>query len=718
MSTPRVIAWFTWFTAFHWTRRIAVLSKERLSKGATSMSNAFWRSLPLVLLLAASPSLAQRAVAQDEDPPGRVARLNYVQGSISYQVSGDQDWVQADPNRPLTTGDNLWADQDSRGEVHIGSTAIRLSSETGISFLTLDDRTAQIQLAQGTIEVHLRDLTPGDDWEIDTPNLAFTLTRSGEYLISADPDSNTTRIVVREGDGQVTGGGDSWDLPAGQQYILSGTDELSYDARPLPGFNDFEAWCQERDQRENDSISARYVSRDVDGYYDLDNYGQWESDSAYGMVWIPTQVSPSWAPYRMGHWVYIAPWGWTWIDDEPWGFAPFHYGRWCYVRGRWGWVPGPRVVRPVYAPALVAFVGGSGWSVSLSIGDGLAGVAWFPLGPRDVYVPAYRCSPRYVQSVNITNTRIVNVTQVTNVYNSVVINRDVTRVKYMYGRDEHAVTAVRRDTFTGARQVSQGMIRVNSRDIESARVEESAPIAPTRTSYISARARISNARPAVPISRRPVVVRNSPAMANPNRSRNVYTNESPQFNRPSVPRGETPQPKTAPVNNGNQTQQQSRDGFHRFEPPAGLNRTPEPVQRNQDQRAEPNNRTNENYNQQQPRNQNQPSQPNYRVNPSQNQEQPRNQNQGWRTSDQTNQNSNQQEQRPQPEYRYAPPVKAHDNMYDVHPPLNRNQSRTQQAPPKQQEQRTAHPQQQEQRSAPPAQKQSEDHGNRKDSQQR
>jgi len=149
------------------------------------------------------------AAQDDQDPPGRVARLNYIQGSVSYQVSGDQNWVQADPNRPLTTGDNLWADQDSRGEVHIGSTAIRMSNETGISFLTLDDRTVQLQLAQGTIEVHLRRLAPGEAFEIDTPNLAFTLTHSGEYRIETDPNGGSTMIVVREGEGEVTGGGDT-----------------------------------------------------------------------------------------------------------------------------------------------------------------------------------------------------------------------------------------------------------------------------------------------------------------------------------------------------------------------------------------------------------------------------------------------------------------------------------------------------------------------------
>ena len=318
------------------------------------------------------------AAAQDQDPPGRVARLNYIQGSVSYQVSGDQDWVQADPNRPLTTGDNLWADKDSRGEVHIGSTAIRMSSETGISFLTLDDRTTQIQLAQGTIEVHLRILQSGDAFEVDTPNLALTLTQAGEYRIETDPNGGSTVIVVREGAGEVTGGGDTWGLGPRQQYTFNGTDQLTYDAGPAPAFDDFEDWCQSRDQRENDAVSAKYVSRDVDGYYDLDDYGSWQSDSDYGEIWVPSGVAVGWSPYQMGHWVFIEPWGWTWVDSEPWGWAPFHYGRWAYVGDRWGWVPGPIVVRPVYAPALVGFVGGGGFGFSVAFGGGFSGVGWFP----------------------------------------------------------------------------------------------------------------------------------------------------------------------------------------------------------------------------------------------------------------------------------------------------------------------------------------------------
>jgi len=275
----------------------------------------------LFVLTGLIAALPKSAAAQD-DPPSRVARLNYVQGSVSYQVSGDKDWVQADPNRPLTTGDNLWADKDSRSEVHIGSTAIRMSSQTGLSFLTLDDRTVQLQLPQGTIEVHLRNNPVGDAFEIDTPNLAFTLTRAGEFRISTDPNGSSTTIVVREGEGEVTGGGESYTLRAGQQYTFNGTDELSYDASPEPGFDDFENWCQSRDERENNATAARYVSRDVDGYYDLDDYGDWESDADYGPVWIPRGVAVGWVPYHYGHWVWIAPWGWTWVDEEPWASRP------------------------------------------------------------------------------------------------------------------------------------------------------------------------------------------------------------------------------------------------------------------------------------------------------------------------------------------------------------------------------------------------------------
>src|SRR5271155_3686453 len=574
-----------------------------------------------------------QAQAQIVDPPTRVARLNYVQGSVSFQPAGEQDWLEADVNRPLTTGDNLWADKDSRGEIHIGATSIRLSSDTGISFLNLDDRTVQLQLAQGTIEVHLRRLEPGNAFEIDTPNLAFTLAASGEYRIQTDPDGNSTAITVREGSGQVTGAGESYDLAAGQQYIFNGTDQLAFNAQAAPEFDNFEDWCQAQDQRENSSASARYVSRDIDGYYDLDGNGDWQTDPDYGAIWVPNGVAVGWAPYRYGHWVWIGPWGWTWVEDEPWGFAPFHYGRWAYVRGYWGWVPGPVVVRPVYAPALVGFVGGGGGlGVGVGFGGGFTGVAWFPLGPRDVYIPGYRASPRYVQIINITNTRVVNVTQVTSVYNNYVVNRNagVNRVDYTYAHNAVAVTAVSRETFVGARPVATGFVRVTPEQLQSAHVIEQTSLAPTRASYVAAAAKPARGKPPVAFSERPVVARLNPPV--PVTSHNVVhavnASAAPGAGQAgaSAPRSNNAAPARPPV------PMYTNDDVARA-----------PQYPNTDARANINTNAN--------------ARPNANERPNTNERPPAN-----------------DAAQPRPAVKFTPPTKAKDDDYDVHPPLNHHAS--------------------------------------------
>src|SRR5882672_11015749 len=460
----------------------------------------------LFLILAVSfLSAFSKAALADDDPPGRVARLNYMQGSVSFQPGGETDWVQANPNRPLTTGDNLWTDRNSRGELHIGSTAIRLSSETGISFLNLDDRTVQIQLAQGSLSVHIRRLDGGDAFEVDTPNLAFTVERPGEYRFDVDPNGQTTNLTVREGEGEATGGGSNFHMDSGENANVSGTDSLTFDVGRAEGPDGFDDWSRSRDAREEHARSAQYVSRDVIGYEDLDEYGEWRSVPDYGSVWFPRHVATGWAPYRFGHWVWIAPWGWTWVEDEPWGFAPFHYGRWAEVSEGWCWVPGPVVVRPVYAPALVAFVGGPRFNLSISVGGGGGGVAWFPLGPREVYVPTYRASPRYVQNVNVTNTT-VNVVNVTNVYNNVNVNKTT----YMHQNNVGAVTAVSHDTFVNARPVGVATVRVNAQQLQAAEVQRGLAVAPARQSIVGAGASAA-VRPSEAVMRRQVVVKESPA---------------------------------------------------------------------------------------------------------------------------------------------------------------------------------------------------------------
>ncbi len=235
-----------------------------------------------------------------------------------------------------------------------------------------------------------------------------------------------------------------------------GKDRLSAAIDKVDGRSDFEKWADDREERAARSESTRYVSREVIGYEDLDEYGYWRSEPEYGHVWYPRSVAVGWAPYRYGHWVWVGPWGWTWMDDAPWGFAPFHYGRWAHVGSRWGWVPGPRAYRPVYAPALVAWVGGPSVSVSVSFGSG---IGWFPLGPREVYVPGYRASPYHINNVNISNTVIIN----SNHIHSAYVDR---------GRNEHyayrgrgdAVTVVSRDDFTRGRPVERHQIRGNDWD--------------------------------------------------------------------------------------------------------------------------------------------------------------------------------------------------------------------------------------------------------------
>jgi hypothetical protein len=310
-------------------------------------------------------SLVPLAIAQDDpgaDPPSRAARLSYISGTVSFQPGGVDDWVPAEPNRPLTTGDRLWTDDNSRVEMNLGSAAFRLSSRTNFTFLNLDDRTAQIQLSLGTLSVRLRRLDQDETVEIDTPQVAFTLLRPGEYRVEVNEAGDATIITVRGGDGEASANGQAFAIHAREQVRIAGPEgaEPILDRRAAPTADSFDLFCQDRDRREDMSQSARYVSRDMPGYADLDANGSWRNDPQYGEVWVPTTVVVGWSPYHYGHWAWISPWGWTWVDDAPWGYAPFHYGRWAQVGGvsgaSWGWIPGPIAVRPVYAPAMVAFV--------------------------------------------------------------------------------------------------------------------------------------------------------------------------------------------------------------------------------------------------------------------------------------------------------------------------------------------------------------------------
>jgi hypothetical protein len=471
-------------------------------------------AMTLMLRVALLTTTAAAFLAAQTDPPGRVGRLNHMQGPVSFQPAGVDDWVDATLNRPLISGDYIWVGDRGRAELHVGSTALRLGANTAFEFLTLDDQVVQIRLSEGTLTVRVRYLARNQVFEVDTPNLAFTVVRPGEYRIDANPDSQTTIVTIRNGEGDLTGGGEEFPVRAGQRVVVRGDDQITYNLASPPGADAWDQWCSSRDRREDQSQSVRYISRELPGYEDLDEYGRWGNQPGYGNVWMPNSVAAGWAPYHDGHWAWIAPWGWTWVDDAPWGFAPYHYGRWASFGGRWGWIPGPSGVTPIYAPALVAWVGGGrgGFSLSFSIGT-VAAVGWFPLGPREPYFPSYQVSQGYFGRVNSTNT-VINNTTINNYYTASRNDAPITNIRYV-NQNQNGVTAMPQDSFARGRRVPQDMRGVPAPQLASTQVFGIPTITPQRESVLGARADTAAraARPSAKVMSRPVVARTAPSAA-------------------------------------------------------------------------------------------------------------------------------------------------------------------------------------------------------------
>lgn len=102
-----------------------------------------------------------------------------------------------------------------------------------------------------------------------------------------------------------------------------------------------------------------------DEFYDeLSPYGDWMDYPSYGRVWRP-RVEPDFQPYGTnGRWE-MSEYGNTWVSDYPWGWAPFHYGRWTFDSYYgWVWIPGYE-----WGPAWVTWRSGGGY------------YGWAPLGP-------------------------------------------------------------------------------------------------------------------------------------------------------------------------------------------------------------------------------------------------------------------------------------------------------------------------------------------------
>ena len=411
------------------------------------------RAALLALACAAGLALAPAALADDDDPPARVGRVALLQGTVSFHPSPDDQWIPAELNYPVAQSTALWADTGSVIEIEIGAARVRLASGTELDVVQLDDQNVILSVPQGRVEIALHGLGNGERYDIQTPRGDVDLLSDGNYRVIAGTDVDPTRVASFSGQAQLVGAASAITVGANQEMIAAAGTPVAYTvATALQDAFDSDFF------RAAALIYARPVpayAPPVPGVAVLSQYGVWREDPRYGYLWFPTRVEVGWQPYRRGHWSFIAPWGYTWIDDAPWGFAPFHYGRWVMIGDSWAWVPVERGVliepgyRPVYAPAMVTFIGNP---AALTVG--IAGVAisvgWVPLGPGEPWHPWYPHSDRYLRQANVVN---VNRTVITNITNTTIINNTT----YI---NQRAAVVVPQTAFATGRPVAQAAYHV------------------------------------------------------------------------------------------------------------------------------------------------------------------------------------------------------------------------------------------------------------------
>jgi hypothetical protein len=413
-------------------------------------------------------------VSPAADPPSRVARLSFAQGNVSAEPASVNEFSPAEVNYPLTTGDRVWSDSGALAELEAGQLALRMGQTTDLTVTAMTDTLAQFGLGQGSVHLRSYALDPGTTTELDTPNVAVTVLQPGDVRVDVDPNGDVTTVTLLSGQVEVDGNGVQQVMQPGQSVRLTGTDPVAAQWVQPPGADALDNFSQSQDQayQSEESQEQSYVNPDTVGAADLAQNGTWSPESDYGDVWFPTGVAAGWQPYSNGRWTWVAPWGWTWIESERWGFAPFHYGRWAIFGGRWGWVPGPPVVHPVYAPALVVFVH-----------PGQGSTAWFPLGPNEPYAPWYHSSALYENRVNVSNIYSRNANQVRTVYNT--SNREMYANalggQRQFTNRDRATVAVSQANFAAGRPVRTSMMHLQPQQLAGAQVVPHPMVTPERT---------------------------------------------------------------------------------------------------------------------------------------------------------------------------------------------------------------------------------------------
>jgi len=377
--------------------------------------------------------------------PDRVGRIAYLSGDVQFYSESAQAWQPAQLNAPVSSRNSLFTGPRGRAEIRFGSTAVALDSQTQLDIQLLDDSQFKAGVTRGSINLRVPQIDGNESYEVLAPAATYAILKPGRYRVDAADNGSSVTVLAGMANAAVAGDGEAM-VETGQALSAADGGFVRSAARSSALDN----WAARRDKALRSSQAARYVSPNMTGYEELDANGRWASDPDYGTVWYPTTyVSPGWVPYRDGHWAFVAPWGWTWIDDAPWGFAPFHYGRWVSIGPRWAWMPGTYVRRPSYAPALVGFIGGS-TAVAISIGTQPA-VGWYPLPPWERYRPAYEHHDRQVTNIN--NFTIVN--PPANAWRSVEQRR-------VSANQVQGATVVPREAFVDSRPVRRSLMSVTA----------------------------------------------------------------------------------------------------------------------------------------------------------------------------------------------------------------------------------------------------------------
>jgi uncharacterized protein DUF6600 len=458
-------------------RLIASLLALILFVGAAPLARAASPAVPAPPAPPAAAATAEDGEADDsQNPAPTPPRLSYTSGDVSFWRPGGEDWAPAQVNTPLAPGDQLYTGNRGNLEVQIDSRSfVRAWGDSQLGIENHEPDFLQIKVAAGHVSLDLRALDGGRTVELNTPAAAFTIERPGYYRVDVAPD-RTSFITRRGGTATMTpAGGQAVGIAASEQVVLTGAGTAAVQTFVAPEQDVWDRWNYARTEALVDTVSARYVPPTVSGVDDLDQHGNWRVVPEYGSVWVPEGVATDWAPYTTGRWVWDPRFGWSWVDTAPWGWAPYHYGRWVHLDRVWAWAPGPVVVRPVYAPALVAFFGAPGIRVSI----GAPFVSWVALGWGEPCVPWWGRpgfvgrawwggwgGPRVVNNVTINRTTVVNVTNI-NVYRNVNVR--------------NAVVAVRPDRF-GRGPVGEARIRqVDTRQLQP--VRGAVDVRPDRSSF-------------------------------------------------------------------------------------------------------------------------------------------------------------------------------------------------------------------------------------------